>query len=104
MMQKEVCKVVEWSKRNGLHLNADKCTTCLFSTDSSESKWVTTLTLHDRTLKEDKIQTFLGVIYDKRLTFSQHVDKTCRKMIRTNLLRTISGASWEWFIRQRRVA
>ena len=97
MMQKEVSKVEEWSKRNGLHLNTDKCTTCLFSTDSSESKWVPTLTLHGRTLKEDKNQTFLGVTYDKRLTFGQHVDQTCRKMIsRTNLLRTISGASWGW--------
>ena len=97
MMQREVSKVEEWSRRNGLHLNPDKCTTCLFSTDSSESKWVPTLTLHGQALKEDKNQTFLGVTYDKRLTFGQHVDQTCKKMIsRTNLLRAIGGAAWGW--------
>ena len=46
MMLKEVSKMKEWSTRNGLHLNTDKCTTYLFSTDSSKSKWVPTLTFH----------------------------------------------------------
>ena len=97
MMQREVDRMEQWSRRNGLKLNPDKCTTCLFSTDSSKSKWVPTLTLHGKALKENKNQTFLGVTYDKRLTFGQHVDQICKKMmLSTNLLRACGGNPWKW--------
>ena len=51
MMQKEVSMLKKRSRRNGLQLNTDRCTICLFSTDSSDSKWLTTLTLLCRTPK-----------------------------------------------------
>ena len=41
--------------------------------------------------------TFLGVQYDRQLTFSEHAKKICQAMTkRTNILRALGGTTWGW--------
>ena len=40
---------------------------------------------------------FLGVAYDRRMTFGTQVKKVCQQMLRrTNLLRVVGGTTWGW--------
>ena len=41
--------------------------------------------------------TFLGVTYDRRMTFGTQVKKVCQQMLRQiNLLRVVGGTIWGW--------
>ena len=41
--------------------------------------------------------TFLGVQYDRQLTFSEHAKKVCQAMTkRANILRGLVGTTWRW--------
>ena len=40
---------------------------------------------------------FLGVIYDRQLTFGEHVQSLCRRVNKRNgLLRMLGGKDWGW--------
>ena len=84
-MQAEVDKVESWSKQARLTLNAAKCEVASFSLDNSEAQW------------RPPSPTFLGVTYDRRITFGTQVKKVCQQMLRrTNLLRVVGGTTWGW--------
>jgi hypothetical protein len=96
-MRTEVRKVEGWSRRNGLQLNYKKCTTCLFTTDTGEYKWAPKVPLGDGNITEDRNPKFLGVTYDKQLTFGAHSEIVAKKMTsRTGLLKAVGGSDWGW--------
>ena len=48
-------------------------------------------------MRNEDNQKFLGVTYDKRLTFGKHVEDVSRRMTsRNNLLSRLTGTSWGW--------
>ena len=96
-MQTEVDKVVAWSRRSGLSLNTGKCETCLFTSSTAEYKWTPDIKIEDQPIKNTHHPKFLGITYDKMLTFSKHVqDTTSRMHSRMNLLNATGGADWCW--------
>lgn len=97
LMQREIEKVEDWSKRWRLNLNVEKCECNLFTTDTSEHNWAPGLTLQQQRVRHNPHPEFLGVTYDKQLTFGKHTEKVTPKMKqRQNLLKAIGGASWGW--------
>ena len=93
----EVEKVVQWSKASRLTLNASKCEVTFFSLDSAEARWQPSVPIEERLLSYNPSPTFLGVKYDRQLTFGDHVQELCRKVNRrSNLLRLLGGKDWGW--------
>ena len=96
-MQAEVDKVVSWSQQARLTLNAAKCEVAFFSLDNAEAQWRPQITNNGVPLSCTPSPTFLGVTYDRRMTFGTQVKKVCQQMLRrTNLLRVVGGTTWGW--------
>ena len=96
-MQGEVDRVADWSTQNGLNLNIGKCESYLFTPSTAEFKWTPKLTIADQTIKDTQNPRFLGISYDKMLTFSQHTEEITQKMSsRMCLLHKVGGADWGW--------
>ena len=96
-MQAEVDKVVSWSQQARLTLNAAKCEVAFFSLDNAEAQWRPQITINGGPLSCTPSPTFLGVTYDRRMTFGTQVKKVCQQMLRrTNLLRVVGGTTRGW--------
>ena len=94
-MQAEVDKVVSWSQQARLTLNAAKCEVAFFSLDNAEAQWRPQITINGVPPSCIPSPTFLGVTYDRRMTFGTQVKKVCQQMLRrTNLLRVVGGTTW----------
>ena len=93
-MQAEVDKVVSWSQQALLTLNAAIWEVAFFSLDNAEAQWRTQITINGVPPSCTHSPTFLGVTYDRRMTFGTHVKKVCQQMLRrTNLLRAVGTQS-----------
>ena len=68
-MQAEVDKVVSWSQQARLTLNAAKCEVAFFSLDNAEAQWRPQITTNGVPPSCTSSPTFLGVRYDRRMTF-----------------------------------
>ena len=68
-MQAEVDKVVSWSQQARLTINAAKCEVAFFSLDNSEAQWRLQITINGVPPSCTTSQTFLGVTYDRPMTF-----------------------------------
>ena len=96
-MQAEVDKVVSWSQQARLTFNAAKCEVAFFSLDNAEAQWRPQLTINGVPPSCTPSPTFLGVTYDRRMTFGTQVKNVCQQMLRrTNLLRVVCGTTWGW--------
>ena len=96
-MQAEVGKVVSCSLQARLKLNASKCEVAFFSLDNAGAQWRPKITINGVPPSCTHSPTFLGVTYDRRMTFGTLVKKVCQQMLRrTNLLRILGGTTWGW--------
>ena len=96
-MQAEVDKVVSWSQRARLNLNAVKCDVAFFSLDNDEVLWIPQITINGVPPSCTPSPTFLGVTYDRRMTFGTQVKMVCQQELRrTNLLRVVGGTTCGW--------
>ena len=96
-MQTEVDNVVSWSQQERLTLNAAKCEVAFFSLDNAEALWRHKITINGVPPSCTPSPSFLGVTYDRHMTFGTHVKKVCQQMLRrTNLLHVVGGTTWGW--------
>ena len=96
-LQAEVDKVVSWSQQARPTLDAAKCEVAFFSLDNAEAQWRPQITTNGVPPSCTPSTTFLGVTYDRRMTFGTQVKKVCQQMLRrTNLLRVVGGSTWGW--------
>ena len=96
-MQAEVDKVVSWSQQARLTLNAATFEVAFFSLDNAEAQWRPQITINGVPPSCTPSPTFLGVTYDRRMTFGTQVKNVCQQMLRrTNLLRVVGGTTWGW--------
>ena len=76
-------------------LSVQKSECSFFSTNSHESKWQTTLTPDGQPVHNNATPKFLGVTYDRQLTFSCHaalVDNSLKQQ--TRALQKLASTSW----------
>ena len=65
-------KVVQWSKKWKLLLSAGKCEVAFFSTNTHEAHWQPNILINGERLAFNDHPKFLGLHYDRQLTFGYH--------------------------------
>ena len=84
-----------WSEYLCLRLNPSKCEASFFSVDPYQANLQPNLLLLGSRLRFDPTPTFLGVTFDRTLSFSKHVSSLKAKFFpRLKALRCISASSW----------
>ena len=92
-MQLALDSVAAWTESWCVTINKEKTTATLFtlSTKTKPGK----LTLGNHTLQHEDQQTYLGITFDKRMTWKPHINqaesKARRKM---NIMRKLAGTNW----------
>ena len=86
---------MEWSSKWRLPLNPLKCETSFFSLDPYQSRIQPSLHILNTPLKFNPRPTFLGVTFDRTLSFKYHVLSLRKKFLsRFRAFRSIASASW----------
>ena len=88
-------RLERWSEYWCLPLNPSKCEASFFSMDPHQANLQPNLLLLGSRLRFNPTLTFLGVIFDRTLSFSKHVSSLKAKFFpRLKALRCISASSW----------
>ena len=95
VVQAALNRLVEWSSKWRLPLNPLKCETSFFSLDPYQSRIQQSLHILNTLLKFNPNPTFLGVTFDRTLSFKHHVLSLRKKFhSRFRGFRSIPSASW----------
>ena len=95
IVQAALNKLVEWSSKWRLALNPLKCKTSFFSLDPYQSGIQLSLYILNTPLKFNSHPTFIGVTFDRTLSFKHHVLSLRKKFhSRFRAFRSIASASW----------
>ena len=93
--QKALFRLERWSEYWCLLLNPSKYEASFFSVDPRQSNLQTNLLLLGSRLRFNPTPTFLGVTFDRTLSFTKHVSLLKAKFFpRLKALRCISASSW----------
>ena len=88
-------RLERWSKYWCLPLNPSKCEASFFSVDPHQANLQPNLLLLSSRLRFNPTPTFLGVTFDRTLSFSKHASLLKAKFFsRLKALRCISASSW----------
>ena len=95
VVQAALNRLVKWSSKWRLPLNPLKCETSFFSLDPYQSRIQPSLHILNTPLKFNPCPTFLGVTFDRTLSFKYHV-LSLRKKFHSQFraFRSIASASW----------
>ena len=86
-----------WSRERKLTLNLSKCEVSFFSTDSHESCWQPVVEVGNTRLRFNPNPVFLGVMYDRTLSFGPQARRVAADVSRgSRLLSAVSGREWGW--------
>jgi len=77
-LQDNINKIAEFSRNNGLVLNINKCAIMTFTKRTTKSITYN-YNIDNQPLSKKESMRDLGVLYDKKLSFSSHIDKICKK-------------------------
>ena len=84
-----------WCDTWGFTINTDKTVEILFSNNPTALDNMDKLMINNKPLKIEKSVKFLGLIFDQKLTWNDHIkyiENKCNK--RLNLMRSVAGNSW----------
>ena len=87
-------KLVDWCDEWGFNISLEKTVAVLF-THRNNAVLPMNLIIKDTKITLEKSAKFLGVVFDSKLTWKEHIEyivKRCQK--RLNLMRMISGQNW----------
>ena len=98
VIQGALFRLERWSECWCLPLNPNKCEASFFSVDPHQANLKPNLLLLGSVLRFNPTPTFLGVTFDRTLSFSKHVSSLKAKLFpRLKALRCISASSWGSF-------
>ena len=92
-LQSDLDKLDEWCDKNGFKISMDKTVAVLFTHRKDNIHYA--LKIKDMHVKVENKARFLGLIFDSRLTWNDHVDyivDKCKK--RLNIMRAVAGNKW----------
>ena len=93
--QRALFRLERWSEHWCLPLNPSKCEASFFSVDPHQAHLQPNLLQLGSRLRFNPTPTFLGVIFDRTLSFSKHVSSLKAKFFpRFKVLRCISAFTW----------
>ena len=93
-MQRALDSLQGWCDQWGFKISTSKTVAVLF-THHLTDECAVNLSLNGQPLAVEKSAKFLGVVFDRRLTWREHIEYVrakCQK--RLNLLRSLSGTTW----------
>ena len=94
-VQKALDHISDWSAEWNLFLNVDKSNCSFFSTDPHQANLQPNLTLTSRPLPFCRNPTFLGITYDRTLSFHQHTKNvTAKTMPKITALKSLASPHW----------
>ena len=94
-LQGALFRFERWSEYWCLPLNPSKCEASFFSVDPHQANLQPNFLLLGSRLRFNPTPTFLGVIFDRTLSFTKHVSSLKVKFFpRLKALRCISASSW----------
>ena len=97
MVQAAVDAVDRWSLGKKLKLNAAKCEVTFFSNFTVEANWSPSITIRGTPLTYNKTPTFLGIVFDRTLSFGPQVEAVRKKVSgKCNLLAVVGSKEWGW--------
>ena len=92
-LQTALNKIGTWTNDWLVSINTSKTTYTAFSL--SNKKQVAKLTLNGQRLVDEATPSYLGVIFDRRLTWKQQISKWCnRAKLRLSIMRQLAGTYW----------
>ena len=92
LIQPYLNEIFEWTKENDLQLNATKSTSTLFTNDQSEFNKTLSLTINNESIPTIKHPKILGLIFDPKLNFGEHITKTKEKANKTiNIMKSLTS-------------
>ncbi|GBM98170.1 hypothetical protein AVEN_256979-1 [Araneus ventricosus] len=92
-LQTALNNIVEWSNKSGFTISAQKTTGIHFCKRPLHPD--PELFLRGVPIRFQDNYKFLGIIFDKRLTFLPHITSLRNRRLRSfNILRTLSNTSW----------
>ncbi|BFZ08560.1 hypothetical protein BsWGS_11599 [Bradybaena similaris] len=93
MLQRAVDALNEWANKWCVNINIDKCSTTFFTLSTKQKAG--NIKINGVPLREDKQSTYLGVTFDDRLTWKEHINKaTANARRKLAILRKLSGTTW----------
>ena len=93
--QRALFRLERWSEYWRLPLNPSKCEASFFSVDPHQANFQPNFLLLGSHLRFNPTPTFLGITFDRTLSFSRHVSSLKAKFFpRLNALRCICASSW----------
>ena len=92
-MQLALNERAKWTKQWAIKTNANKTTFSVFSLSTKIPK--ISLFIDEIALQQDDSPTYLGITFDQRLTWKQHLQKAETKAkTRLSLMRKLAGSTW----------
>ena len=96
-IQEGVDVVWRWGLEHKIALNLRKCEVSFFSPDPRESKWQPDVEVAGTPVRFEQNPVFLGITYDRMLTFGPQAQKVASKVVRSSrLLGALSSKEWGW--------
>lgn len=93
-LQNTLNQLSKWSEKNGLQFAPDKMTMMQFSRLRRQEQRVK-LTLNGAVISYSENKKFLGIHFDKRLTWKKHIQETYNSTIKqTNILKILANRNW----------
>ena len=94
-IQRALNEIQNWCDKWGIEIAPNKSATLIFSNNLVNVTPYTPLRLNNNVIPVVNSFKYLGIVLDRRLTFSAHIDHIKQKCSRRlNLLRSISGTTW----------
>ena len=92
-----VAAIARWSVKWKLQLSESKCTLSFFSQHPGEASWHPSLEVEGNFLRFEPNPVFLGVRYDRVLSFRQHAEMVAARAAgRSRVLSMLAGQDWGW--------
>jgi len=93
-LQSSLDNICKWAEKWGVKISSTK-SSCVIFTNKIKYQQTKQLNIGGQVIKvEDKVK-FLGIIFDRRLTWKNHfeyIENKCKK--RLNLMRNLTGTEW----------
>ena len=94
-VQKAAEKMEKWCDDWLMELSVAKCEVAVFSMDAKDSTAQPVVKCKGQELSVTPHPTFLGVTFDRRLSFGEHVKRlVCKTRTRLRILRALAGTTW----------
>ena len=87
MMEIKLGRIMDWLRKSGMKVNESKTDLCLFYRRDNTP---ITITLYGQTIKSNKSMNILGIIFDWKLQWSDHISHSIKHSMKAlNAIRLI---------------